>query len=159
MDFSAHFLLLGGRPARHGALGDDFSGGADDLVPLWTRLRRRRSVARTGMRKCRARGQDVSGMAPPSRMMRAQRSRIAANMSNMAALIFKNTAAGHGGRSCPPSETAASARSALANAPILCRAPRSESRDSQDADGKEYGIDESPGGVSPPGAPKTVREP
>ena len=48
MDFSAHFLLLGGRPARHGALGDDFSGGADDFVPLWTRLRRRRSVARTG---------------------------------------------------------------------------------------------------------------
>ena len=34
--------------------------------------------------------QDVSGMAPPSRMMRAQRSRIAANMSDMAALIFKN---------------------------------------------------------------------
>src|SRR5665647_2915324 len=62
MDFSAHFLLLGGRPARHGALGDDFSGGADDFVPLWTQLRRRRSVARTGMRKCRARGQDVSGM-------------------------------------------------------------------------------------------------
>src|SRR5450759_5448715 len=90
MDFSAHFLLLGGRPARHGALGDDFSGGADDFVPLWTRLRRRRSVARTGMRKCRARGQDVSGMAPPCCMMRAQRSRIAANMSNMAALIFKN---------------------------------------------------------------------
>src|ERR1700722_6507373 len=29
-------------------------------------------------------------MAPPSRMERAQRSRIAANMSNMAALIFKN---------------------------------------------------------------------
>ena len=33
---------------------------------------------------------DVSGMAPPSRRMRAQRSRIAVNKSNMAALIFKN---------------------------------------------------------------------
>ena len=44
----------------------------------------------SGTRKYRAIGQDVSGMAPPSRMMRAQRSRIAANMSNMAALIFKN---------------------------------------------------------------------
>ena len=32
---------------------------------------------------------DVSGMAPPSRMMLAQRSRIAANMSNMAAPICK----------------------------------------------------------------------
>jgi hypothetical protein len=37
-----------------------------------------------------ARDHDVSGMAPPSHIMRAQRSRIAANMSNMAALIFKN---------------------------------------------------------------------
>ena len=33
---------------------------------------------------------NVSGMAPPSRMMCAQRLRIAANMSNMAAPIFKN---------------------------------------------------------------------
>ena len=32
---------------------------------------------------------DVSGMAPPSRMMLAQRSRIAANMSNVAAPICK----------------------------------------------------------------------
>ena len=37
-----------------------------------------------------ARDHDVSGMAPPSRMMRAQCSRIAANRSNMAVLIFKN---------------------------------------------------------------------
>ena len=36
-----------------------------------------------------ARDHDVSGMAPPSRMMLAQRSRIAANMSNMAAAICK----------------------------------------------------------------------
>jgi len=35
------------------------------------------------------RDHDVSGMAPPSRMMLAQRSRIAANMSNMAAPICK----------------------------------------------------------------------
>jgi hypothetical protein len=34
-------------------------------------------------------------MAPASRMMRAQRSRIAANMSNMAAPIFKNICQAH----------------------------------------------------------------
>src|SRR5487761_166530 len=38
---------------------------------------------------CRAGGQDVSGIAPPSCMRRAQRARIALNRSSMAALIFK----------------------------------------------------------------------
>ena len=40
--------------------------------------------------KCPAGGQDESGIAPPSCMRRAQRSRIALNRSSMAALILKN---------------------------------------------------------------------
>jgi hypothetical protein len=42
------------------------------------------SVARGSIcqQRSSAGGHDVSGMTPPSRMMRAQRSRIAANMSN-----------------------------------------------------------------------------
>src|ERR1035437_735718 len=71
------------------------------------RNRRRGVCGLPKARKCRVPGQDVSGMAPPSRMTRAQHSRIAVNASSIAALIFKNTCR-HGGRSCPPSETAAS---------------------------------------------------
>jgi hypothetical protein len=42
-----------------------------------------------GLRTTSARDHDVSGMAPPSCMMRAHRSQMAANISNMAAPICR----------------------------------------------------------------------
>ena len=60
-----------------------------DFREFQTQIRRWRLIVPVAKSTTRARDHDVSGMAPPSRMMRAQRSRIAANMSNMAAPICK----------------------------------------------------------------------
>ena len=60
-----------------------------DFRGFQTQIRRWRLIVRLPKSTTSARDHDVSGMAPPSRMMRAQRSRIAANMSNMAAPICK----------------------------------------------------------------------
>jgi hypothetical protein len=54
------------------------------LAPVRWRL-----IVRVPKSTTSARDHDVSGMAPPSRMMRAHRSRIVANISNMAAPICK----------------------------------------------------------------------
>jgi hypothetical protein len=47
-------------------------------------------LLRSQEREIAARDHAVSEMAPPSRMMRAQRALIAANISNTAAPIFNN---------------------------------------------------------------------
>ena len=60
-----------------------------DFRGFQTKIRRWRLIVRLPKSTTSARDHDVSGMAPPSRMMRAHRSRIAANMSNMAAPICK----------------------------------------------------------------------
>ena len=60
-----------------------------DFREFQTQIRRWRLIVRVAKSTTRARDHDVSGMAPPSRMMLAHRSRIAANMSNMAAPICK----------------------------------------------------------------------
>ena len=66
-----------------------FSREGWDFREFQTQIRRWRLIVRVAKSTTRARDHDVSGMAPPSRMMRAQRSRIAPNMSNMAAPICK----------------------------------------------------------------------
>jgi len=58
-----------------------------DFRGFQTQIRRWRPIVRKSTTS--ARDHDVSGMAPPSRMMRAHRSRMATNMSNMAAPICK----------------------------------------------------------------------
>jgi hypothetical protein len=85
-------LRLTPPPESSAPADDDFNSERWRFRMSWARLRnRRRGVfGLPKARKCRAPGQDVSGMAPPSRMTRAQRSRIAANRGSMAALIFKN---------------------------------------------------------------------
>jgi hypothetical protein len=72
------------------------TGSSGDFLPVgWdfrgfqTQIRRWRLIVRVPKSTTSARDHDVSEMAPPSRMMRAHRSRIAANMSNMAAPICK----------------------------------------------------------------------
>ena len=71
-------------PPSTGSAGDfwDFRG-------FQAQIRRWRLIVRLPKSTTSARDHDVSGMAPPSRMMRAHRSRMAANMSNMAAPICK----------------------------------------------------------------------
>ncbi len=60
---------------------DDLNGARRRFRASWTRIRNRRrgTCGLPKARKCRARGHADSGIAPPSRMTRAQRSRIAAN--------------------------------------------------------------------------------
>jgi hypothetical protein len=72
------------------------TGSAGDFLPVgWdfrgfqTQIRRWRLIVRLPKSTTSARDHDVSGMAPPFRMMRAHRARIAANMSNMAVPICK----------------------------------------------------------------------
>jgi len=84
--------ILGGTTVA----GFPSTGSAGDFLPVgWdfqgfqTQMRRWRLIVRVPKSTTSARDHDVSEMAPPSRMMRAHRSRIAANMSNMAAPICK----------------------------------------------------------------------
>jgi hypothetical protein len=87
--FSAHFGQCNGGwfpvnwlCGRFLPSGLGFSRVSDTDTP-W------RLIVRVPKSATSARDHDVSGMAPSSRMMLAQRSRIAANMSNMAAPICK----------------------------------------------------------------------
>ena len=90
--FSARFGLRGGLRRLAEVYGGGFGG------VFW----RHRAVSRAAMPSTFMVGArfaktlalidyDVSGTAPPFCMMSAQRSRIAANTSSMAALIFKYT--------------------------------------------------------------------
>lgn len=77
MKFSTHFTSRGVAESLTELADVGFSVRRWRFRPFraWLR-RRRRVVAQSGTRKCRARAQDVSGTAPPSCMKRAQRSWI-----------------------------------------------------------------------------------
>jgi hypothetical protein len=85
---SARFASLG---AYHCRIWSPNEGYGDPAWRASRRFRRSSAVLRMGIRKRRARHYDVSGMMPPSCARRAQRSRIAANVASIAALIFKNS--------------------------------------------------------------------
>ena len=68
------------------------TAGSGAIEAFCARLRRRLFVVACRIAKTQApNDHDVSGTAPPSCMTSAQRSRIALNVSSMAALIFKYT--------------------------------------------------------------------
>jgi len=87
--FSAHFGQQRWLVSRQPALRAIFSRYGWDFRGFQTQICRWRLIVRLPKSTTSARDHDVSGMAPPSRMMRAHRSRIVANMSNMAAPICK----------------------------------------------------------------------
>jgi hypothetical protein len=87
--FSAHFGQQRWLVSRQPALRAIFSRYGWDFRGFQTQICRWRLIVRVPKSTTSARDHDVSGMAPPSRMMRAHRSRIVANMSNMAAPICK----------------------------------------------------------------------
>jgi|GEM_PF-6299910 len=87
--FSAHFGQQRWLVSRQPALRAIFSRYGWDFRGFQTQICRWRLIVRLPKSTTSARDHDVSGMAPPSRMMRAHRSRIVANISNMAAPICK----------------------------------------------------------------------
>src|ERR1700693_40937 len=87
--FSAHFGQQRWLVSRQPALRAIFSRYGWGFRGFQTQICRWRRIVRLPKSTTSARDHDVSGMAPPSRMMRAHRSRIVANMSNMAAPICK----------------------------------------------------------------------
>ena len=87
--FSAHFGQQRWLVSRQPALRAIFSRYGWDFRGFQTQICRWRLIVRVPKSTTSARDHDVSGMAPPSRMMRAHRSRIVANISNMAAPICK----------------------------------------------------------------------
>src|SRR6202166_4228829 len=87
--FSAHFGQQRWLVSRQPALRAIFSRYGWDFRGVQTQICRWRLIVRVPKSTTSARDHDVSGMAPPSRMMRAHRSRIVANISNMAAPICK----------------------------------------------------------------------